>query len=336
MNTSKQVNIMIGLLFLSVLFFGGLVLYEAPRQTEAREEHEDLLAERGATLFVNNCRNCHGMVGEGHIGPPLNIPGFRILEEGNAEGAPATPLGEVDSLTRFLTDTIACGRTGTFMPVWSQDHGGPLSEIQVDYLVAMITQGRWDLVEELGIEHDAATETTDAVLAEDILVQDASSLAATEGNCGQYSEELAAEFRGRDPFEEPGADGGATPEPTETSTPGGGGAPVEGGVAVSLTEFAVEVSPASTAAGEVAFNVANDGAVAHNFRAVRTDLAPDALPVAGGAVDESALEVVAETEDLQGGGSTGATGDLAAGSYVLFCNVSGHYTLGMFTGFTVE
>src|SRR5690606_17721134 len=231
MNTSKQVNVMIGLLFLSVLFFGGLILYEAPRQTQAREDQETLLATRGATLFVNNCRNCHGMTGEGHIGPALNLPGFRVFEEGNPEGAPETPLGEVDSLTRFLTDTIACGRTGTFMPVWLQEHGGPLAEIQVDYLVELITQGRWDLVEEIGIEHDLETGDT----AETILVADASSLAATAGNCGQYSSQAASEFRNRDPFAEPGAGGGATPEATETPANGGGGAPVEGGVVVTMT-----------------------------------------------------------------------------------------------------
>jgi plastocyanin len=52
-----------------------------------------------------------------------------------------------DSST-LIENTIACGRVGTAMPIWGQDHGGPLSDEQIRQLMVMITQDRWDLVEE--------------------------------------------------------------------------------------------------------------------------------------------------------------------------------------------
>src|SRR5690606_27598512 len=119
---------------------------------------------RGAELFVNNCRNCHGLNGlggeEGGIAPALNRGAFLILGEDNPYGAPETPIGEADEVHDFLFNSIACGRTGTFMPVWHENFGGPMSEIQIEYLVTMITEGRWDLVEEIGHEHDVETGDT--------------------------------------------------------------------------------------------------------------------------------------------------------------------------------
>ncbi|MCH7488021.1 MAG: hypothetical protein IIB23_00145 [Chloroflexi bacterium] len=107
-------------------------------------------------------------------------------------------------------------------------------------------------------------------------------------------------------------------------------------VAISLSEFNVVPDAASISSGLTNFTVANDGAIPHNFRLIATDLAPDALPVVGSAVDEEGLTVVAEIGLFGPGDSrlTPAT-QLDAGSYVLICNVAGHYESGMFAGFEV-
>lgn len=154
MNTSKQVNIMIGLLFLSVVVFGAYIAWEPTRESDAEESQADLFAERGATLYVNNCRGCHGMEGEGHIAPQLATNAFLILGEDNEFGLEQTAAGEADGIRSFLHNTISCGRTSSFMPVWAQEQGGPLSRIQIDYLVELITAGRWDIVEEYALHHD--------------------------------------------------------------------------------------------------------------------------------------------------------------------------------------
>lgn len=215
MNTSKQVNIMIGTVLLAILMFGGYIGYESTRQAEARIEITDRIAERGARLFVNNCRSCHGLEGEGHVGPVLNRPAFRIIGEHDSSGAPPSPQGEADAVTNFLFNTISCGRTNTFMPLWAQRFGGSLSDTQVHQLVTMITEGRWDLVKEIGTEHDIEVSVT----AKDILA-DPAGLSLTEKNCGQFTADNAADIRGRDPFKAAPAGGAAAAAPAA-----GGAAP---------------------------------------------------------------------------------------------------------------
>ena len=116
--------------------------------------------------------------------------------------------------------------------------------------------------------------------------------------------------------------------------------PPEGTVAVELVDptWAVNVDPASVAAGSVTFNVANGGTILHNFRVIQSDADPGSLPLddSGLGVDESAVEVVGTVADFPAGETQELTVDLESGSYVLLCNVAGHYESGMFAGFTVE
>jgi uncharacterized cupredoxin-like copper-binding protein len=125
------------------------------------------------------------------------------------------------------------------------------------------------------------------------------------------------------------------PEATEPSAtePANGAAT---SIDVSLSEFAIDLSE-DTGTDGITFNVSNDGAILHNFKVIQTDLEPGDLPVSGGMVDEGQVDIVAQTEgDLAAGESAEVTADLEPGSYVLICNVAGHYEAGMFAGFTVE
>jgi uncharacterized cupredoxin-like copper-binding protein len=123
---------------------------------------------------------------------------------------------------------------------------------------------------------------------------------------------------------------------------GGGGAKT---VDVTVQEFAVIPAESSVGSGEITFKVNNKGPDdTHEFVVIKTDLAPDALPTdENGAVDEAGegIEVIDEIEDIAVGQTPSVTVDLAAGSYVLICNVfdeeeqEAHYTMGMHTAFTV-
>jgi uncharacterized cupredoxin-like copper-binding protein len=110
----------------------------------------------------------------------------------------------------------------------------------------------------------------------------------------------------------------------------------EGAVAVTLTEWAVAVNEGRASAGDVTFAVSNGGGVPHELAVVRADAAADALPTAAGVVDEAQVELIGRTGQIGGGGSEDVTFSLAAGSYVLICNIPAHYDLGMRIGFTVE
>jgi uncharacterized cupredoxin-like copper-binding protein len=133
---------------------------------------------------------------------------------------------------------------------------------------------------------------------------------------------------------------------------GGGGsreAPSQGGAAstvdVTLQEWAVLPATATSTAGDVTFDVTNTGPEdVHEFVILRTDLAPDALPTDDtGAVSEDGegIEVVDEIEDIAVGANQSVTAALAAGKYVLLCNIysadenEAHYQMGMRTAFTV-
>ena len=123
-------------LFLSFLVFGVYFATESSREAAARETQSELLARRGAELFVANCRACHGLEGmgpdEGGIGPRLNNIAFLVLDDKNSFGAPATPQGDVTKIHDFIFTTLACGRTNTAMPTWSDRYGGPMSDAPAD------------------------------------------------------------------------------------------------------------------------------------------------------------------------------------------------------------
>jgi len=110
-------------------------------------------------------------------------------------------------------------------------------------------------------------------------------------------------------------------------------------VGVTLVEYEVNAAPESATGEPIDFTVTNDGTIVHNFRVVATDLAPDALPIADDqpVVDESALDAVVGgfTSLLPPGEDRVVNEDLAPGSYVLYCNIPTHYSLGMFSGFEV-
>jgi uncharacterized cupredoxin-like copper-binding protein len=107
-------------------------------------------------------------------------------------------------------------------------------------------------------------------------------------------------------------------------------------VPITLTEWSLVTDSAVAPPGSVVFDVTNAGTVEHQLVIVRTSLAANALPVAGGAVDTANLEVVGEIETLARGDRDRDAFLLQAGAHVLICNIAGHYEAGMRLGFTVR
>ena len=108
-------------------------------------------------------------------------------------------------------------------------------------------------------------------------------------------------------------------------------------VDVSLTDFKIDPSAGAEVAGEVTFVVQNQGGIEHEFFVVRSELAPDALPLAqdGSQVDESQLDAVTKIEPFSSGETRTVTADLSSGNYLLLCNIPDHYQLGMRVAFAV-
>ena len=158
MNTSKQINVMILLLFGSVLVFAGYTLWDPDRADEAEGNQAHSTVRRGAYLFSQNCRTCHGDAGEGGVAadrlraaPALNRPDL----QGEVDG-------EITDVTfsnayRFVYDTITCGRVGKVMPAWAQSQGGPLNEEQIKQITEFITRGGdegWAIAADFGRHND--------------------------------------------------------------------------------------------------------------------------------------------------------------------------------------
>ncbi|HZD38851.1 MAG TPA: cupredoxin domain-containing protein [Actinomycetes bacterium] len=108
-------------------------------------------------------------------------------------------------------------------------------------------------------------------------------------------------------------------------------------VSAVLKDFSIAPTVASVPAGKVAFHATNQGPSEHEFVVLKTNLAPESLPVKGGVVTEDAkgIENVGELEELGSGATKSTTINLTPGRYLLVCNLPGHYQAGMVASFVV-
>ena len=108
-------------------------------------------------------------------------------------------------------------------------------------------------------------------------------------------------------------------------------------------------SVTSVSAGDVSFTVKNTGTIEHEMIVLKTDTPFDKLPIVDGG--DPPAPVTSGADKVDEGASVGETGDpnlqpgesrtftikgLAAGNYVLVCNIAQHYGLGMRAAFTVK
>ena len=132
-------RILVGLLAILISISGMVYIGigEADRQAEFTRAFHGRSVEAGAALYTQYCVECHGLKGEGGIGPTLNSKYF--FEQRLAD------VGYQGSMKSFLTLTIRGGRPvksdptyGRTMPTWSIDYGGPLRNDQIDNIVTYV------------------------------------------------------------------------------------------------------------------------------------------------------------------------------------------------------
>jgi uncharacterized cupredoxin-like copper-binding protein len=105
-------------------------------------------------------------------------------------------------------------------------------------------------------------------------------------------------------------------------------------VKVGLAEYTISPNVQSVGAGEVTFDVQNDGTMTHEMVVVKAKDASGTLPVEKGEASEAGS--VGEVSDLAAGKDGKLSVHLAPGTYVLLCNLPGHYLGGMHAVFTVS
>ena len=112
--------------------------------------------------------------------------------------------------------------------------------------------------------------------------------------------------------------------------------PADAQVIVTMKDYTVTLNVASVKAGTIKLAIQNSGTMLHEFELIKTDLAPDKLPIDAGSAKAKEDGLVKQVQNIAVGKVAVATADLAAGHYVLICNQPGHYQLGMRTELKVE
>ena len=119
-------------------------------------------------------------------------------------------------------------------------------------------------------------------------------------------------------------------EPTPRGTP----------VNVVLEDFKVGLDAAVVPAGTVRFQIRGQGPTRHELIVVRTDRAPEKLPLQsdGLTVNEDApgIDLLDEVDGLDIDDRQTLVLRLAPGHYVMYCNLEGHYLGGMYAALTVR
>ena len=103
-----------------------------------------------------------------------------------------------------------------------------------------------------------------------------------------------------------------------------------------LSDYKIVVDHPTIAPGHVVIGIRNHASMAHEFKVIKTDQAPDQLPVDGGTAKASEDGKVGELLNIVAGASRKLVLELTPGKYVLICNVAGHYQLGMRVGLEVK
>jgi len=106
------------------------------------------------------------------------------------------------------------------------------------------------------------------------------------------------------------------------------------GADMSMATMGVSADPGTVPAGEVTFNVTNTSKdMVHEMIVAPVASTDTALPYDRESmrVDEDAAGALGEVEELEPGETGSLSLHLKTGTYLLFCNIPGHYQMGMWT-----
>jgi uncharacterized cupredoxin-like copper-binding protein len=134
-----------------------------------------------------------------------------------------------------------------------------------------------------------------------------------------------------------GGDNSTTTQAQTTATSASQGASVE----IRMADYSFTPSDATATAGKVTITAPNDGQIEHELVLAKTDTNPADLPTTSdGEVDEAKLEAkgedAGEIADVAPQDTKQGTFKLTGGKYVMFCNLPGHYSQGMYGTLTVK
>ena len=116
---------------------------------------------------------------------------------------------------------------------------------------------------------------------------------------------------------------------------GRGGGMMGGGM---MGGMSLRANVSSVKAGKVTFEVSNlSRSILHEMIVVAVESANTPMPYDydNGQIPEKQVKMLGETEEMEPNAEKTITLDLKPGTYLLICNVPGHYAAGMWTSLTV-
>ncbi len=115
------------MLLIVALIIPVLWITESNAQALAKVQQHTTDVQRGAALYAQYCFQCHGINGQGLIGPKLN-------------GNPAVNnLSDADIIRIISAGIPSTTDPSTFlMPAWSDQYAGPLTQTDIQYLFELI------------------------------------------------------------------------------------------------------------------------------------------------------------------------------------------------------
>jgi uncharacterized cupredoxin-like copper-binding protein len=123
---------------------------------------------------------------------------------------------------------------------------------------------------------------------------------------------------------------------TPTTTTGAAAPTANKPIAVKLSEFKIQPSVSSAAAGRVVFEVTNVGKVKHQFTVIHTSK-PASKVLSKAKPNDDIPGAKGELSAIQPGATRKLViKDLKPGHYALVCALPGHYQAGMYADFTVN
>lgn len=120
----------LGLALLMLFAFGAYWASDTPRLAKAAAELRQERIHRGEALYSDQCAACHGLQGEGGLGPALKN---RVVLKNTPD--------------QVFYSVIRSGVPNTQMPSWSVDFGGPLTDEDIHDLVALLRSWEADAPE---------------------------------------------------------------------------------------------------------------------------------------------------------------------------------------------
>lgn len=101
--------------------------FEPGARASARESQLESLIGQGESIWAVNCSACHGVNGEGGVGPALNSQQFMQ-----------------SATNEQMTGLVAVGVPGTQMSAYSLDFGGQLTSEQIKAVVSFVRSWEGD------------------------------------------------------------------------------------------------------------------------------------------------------------------------------------------------